>query len=60
MTYIEIEGKRYAWRDLLKQQRDQKKAARRAQPALFELKDDQRPTSQRTASSRFEEPTLFE
>jgi cbb3-type cytochrome oxidase subunit 3 len=44
----------------LKLRREQRKAARQAQQALFELKDDQRPTSQRTASSRFEEPTLFE
>ena len=60
MRYLEIDGKRYAWRDLLKLRREQRKASRQLQPALFELKDDQRPTSQRTASSRFREPTLFE
>jgi hypothetical protein len=59
MRYIEIDGKRYAWRDLLKLRREQKKAARRAQAALFELKEDSRPQNQRTASSRYEEPTLF-
>lgn len=59
MRYIEIEGKKYAWRDLLKLRREQRKAARQAQPVLFELKDDERPKSQRTASSRYEEPTLF-
>jgi len=58
MRYIEIDGKRYAWRDLLKLRREQRKAARQAQPALFELKDDKRPASQ--AQSRFREPTLFE
>jgi hypothetical protein len=60
MRYIEIDGKRYAWRDLLKLHREQRKASRQSQPALFELKDDQRPTSQPTASSRFGKPTLFE
>jgi hypothetical protein len=60
MRYIEIEGKRYTWRQLLQLRREQRKAARQAQPALFELHDDQRPTSQRTASSRFEVPTLFQ
>jgi hypothetical protein len=59
MRYIEIDGKKYAWTDLLKLRREQRKAARRAQPALFELQDDERPKSQRTASSRYEEPTLF-
>jgi phage-related minor tail protein len=60
MRYITLDGKRYAWRDLLKLRREQKKAARQAQPALFELKEDARPQSQRTASSRYEEPTLFD
>jgi hypothetical protein len=60
MKSIVIDGKRHSWKELLKLRREQRKAARQAQPALFELKDDQRPTSQRTASSRFREPTLFE
>jgi hypothetical protein len=60
MRYIEIDGKMYRWRDLLKLRREQRKAARKAQPALFELQDDKRPKSQSTASSRYEEPTLFE
>jgi hypothetical protein len=60
MRYIEINGKMYRWRDLLKLRREQRKAARQARQALFELKDDERPKSQRTASSRYAEPTLFE
>jgi hypothetical protein len=59
MKYIEIDGKKYLWRDLLKLRSEQRKAARQAQPVLFKLKDDERPKSQRTASSRFEEPSLF-
>jgi hypothetical protein len=60
MRYIEIDGKMYRWCDLLKLRREQRKVARQAQQALFALQDDQRPKSQSTASSRYEEPTLFE
>jgi methionine-gamma-lyase len=60
MRYIEIDGTMYRWRDLLKLRREQRKAARKVQPALFELQDDKRPKSQSTASLRYEEPTLFE
>jgi hypothetical protein len=58
--YIEIEGKRYLWREILKMRREQRKAAQRAQPALFELREDARPKSQRSADGRFSEPTLFD
>ena len=58
--FIEIDGKRYLWRDLLQLRREQKKAhARSQQPVLFELKDDSRPVAERTASGRYREPTLF-
>jgi hypothetical protein len=57
--FIEIDGKRYAWKDILKLRREQRKAARQAQLTLFELKDDRRPASQRTADGRHLEPMLF-
>src|ERR1700730_12929323 len=60
MKYLVLDNKRYLWKDILKLRREQRNAARNAQPALFELQDDQRPKSQSTASSRYEEPTLFE
>jgi hypothetical protein len=60
MKYVVWGNKRYLWRDILKLRREQRKVAQQAQPALFELQDDQRPKSQSTASSRYEEPTLFE
>jgi hypothetical protein len=56
---IEIDGKRVLWRDLLKMRREQRQAARTAQPVLFELRDDSRPAPERTAQGRFEEPSLF-
>jgi hypothetical protein len=59
LAFIVIDGKRYAWRDLLKLRREQRKAARQTQLTLFELKDDRRPATQRTADGRYAEPTLF-
>jgi hypothetical protein len=39
LQHIEIDGKRYLWRELLQLRREQKKAQARAQqPALFELR----------------------
>jgi hypothetical protein len=58
--HIDIDGRRYLWRDLLQRRREQKKAyARALQPALFELKHDRRPVADRTAASRYLEPSLF-
>jgi hypothetical protein len=60
MKFIEIDGKRYLWRDVLQLRRDQKTAhAQAQQPALFELKDDRRPVAERTAAGRYREPCLF-
>lgn len=60
LRFIVIDGRRYAWRDILKLRREQREATRAPQLALFELKEDSRPASQRTAEGRFREPTLFE
>ena len=58
--FIEIEGKRYLWRDLLQLRRLQRKAsAHSSQPALFDLKEDCRPKTERTAEGRYREPPLF-
>jgi hypothetical protein len=59
MKYIVLGDKKYLWRDLLKLRREQRKAERQAQPVLFDLKEDTRPPTQSTASSRYKEPTLF-
>ena len=56
---IEIDGKRYSWRDILKLRREQKKEARKAQLLLFDLKTDVRPASQQSVDGRYQEPTLF-
>jgi hypothetical protein len=58
-AFIMIDGKRYLWRDILKLRREQRKSAKKRQMTLFELEDDSRPASQRTAEGRFTEPTLF-
>jgi hypothetical protein len=56
--FIEIDGRRYLWRDLV--------ALRRAQatppeppPTLFPLREDHRPAGERSAAGRYSEPSLF-
>ena len=59
-TTIDIGGRRYAWRELLALRKAQREAAREAaQPTLFDLKEDTRPPSERSAAGRFTEPSLF-
>ena len=58
--FIDIDGKRYLWRDLLRWRQEQREAARQGeQPALFELREDSRPITERTAAGRYLEPSLF-
>jgi hypothetical protein len=58
--WIELDGKRYRWKDILRIRREQEKENRQAkQPALFETFEDSRPVTQRTASDRYRNPTLF-
>jgi hypothetical protein len=58
--FVDIDGRRFLWRDVLQLRRDQKRAhARAQQPTLFELKDDRRPMTSRTAAGRYQEPSLF-
>ena len=59
LKYIEIDGKRYAWREILKLRRDQRKQSRHSQLTLFDLREDSRPASQSTVAGRYNEPTLF-
>jgi hypothetical protein len=59
---ILIGGHAYSWRqicELRRQQLEAQKAAEGRQLALFELKDDCRPATERTAAGRYAEPTLF-
>lgn len=59
--YFLLDGKKYLWKEIVKMRHEQMKVARQAaQLALFAIHDDTRPKSQRTASSRLQEPTLFE
>ena len=58
--FIEIDGKRYLWRELLRRRQEQRDAARQGeQPALFELREDCRPATERMAAGRYLEPSLF-
>jgi hypothetical protein len=59
---ILIGGHAYNWRELCEHRRQQLAAWRAAQleqPALFELKEDCRPATERTAAGRYAEPTLL-
>jgi hypothetical protein len=59
-TFIDLNGHRYLWRDVVAARRAQLAAIRRAaQPVLFELREDCRPPTGRTAADRYQEPSLF-
>ena len=58
-TFIEIDGKRLLWREIVLRRREQLKSATKSvQPAFFELKDDTRPACERTAAQRYLESSL--
>jgi hypothetical protein len=58
--YLEIDGRRYLWPDILQLRRTRKAAyTRSAQPPLFELTHDPRPATERTAAGPYCEPSLF-
>jgi hypothetical protein len=57
--FIEIDGKRYLWRDLVRLYRDQAKKPAAVQPTLFALQDDHRPPAARKAADRYRQPGLF-
>ena len=56
--FIEIDGRRYLWRDLVALRRAQATPAEE-QPALFALREDHRPAGERSAGERYSEPSLF-
>ena len=51
-SFIEIDGRRYLWRDLVALRRAQAKPAER-QPTLFALREDHRPVGERNAAERY-------
>ena len=58
--FIEIDGKRHLWRDIVKLRQDQRRAyAKAEQPPLFELREDCRPATDGTAAGRYREPSLL-
>jgi hypothetical protein len=57
-----VDGHAFSWQRLCELRRQQLEAIQAAQPrqlALFELKDDCRPATERTAAGRYAEPTFF-
>jgi hypothetical protein len=60
LRFIEIDGKRYLWRDIVQMRREQFCARVRSEhPVLFPLKDDYRSPAELTAAGRYQEPSLF-
>jgi hypothetical protein len=60
--FIDIDGKRYLWRDIVKLRQKQLRAAAEAapvEPPLFQLHEDFRPITERNAAARYLEPSLF-
>ena len=58
--HIVINGKPYLWHELVKMRREQLRAyAKQKQLALFEVKEDYRPETERTASGRYRQPSLL-
>ncbi len=59
-AFIEIDGKRFIWKELVRQRHEQLQAVRRGtQPVLFDLREDSRPEHDRTAAGRYTAPSLF-
>jgi hypothetical protein len=56
--FIDIDGRRYIWRDLVALRRTQATPAE-LQPALFIMRDDHRPAGERSAAERYRAPSLF-
>jgi hypothetical protein len=60
LRFIEIDGRRYLWRDIGQMRREQLRArVQSEQPVLFPLRDDYRPAAERNAAGRYREPSLF-
>jgi hypothetical protein len=58
-----VDGRAYSWRRLCELRRAQieaQTAARLRQLALFELRDDSRPVTERTAADRYRQPSLLD
>ena len=57
-----VDGHAFSWQrlcELRRQQLEARQAAQSLQLGLFELKDDCRPATERTAAGRYAEPTFF-
>jgi hypothetical protein len=54
--FVEIDGRRFLWRDLVALRQALPRAE---QPTLFELREDYRPPGERNAVERYCEPSLF-
>jgi hypothetical protein len=59
---LAVDGRAFSWQrlcELRRQQLEARQAAEARQLVLFDLKDDCRPATERTAAGRYQQPSLF-
>ncbi len=57
--FVMINGQRIAWAEIVRLRKEQRDQVKAKQLTLFELRNDSRPPTERSAEGRFLEPTLF-
>ncbi len=57
--FITINGQRVAWIEIVRLRKEQCQQLKAKQLTLFELKEDARPATERSAAGRYLEPSLF-
>jgi hypothetical protein len=57
--FVTINGQRVAWIEIVRLRKEQREQTHAKQLALFELKEDARPATERSAAQRYLEPSLF-
>jgi hypothetical protein len=57
--FVTINGQRVAWREIVRLRKEQREHAKAKQLTLFELRQDARPATERSAVDRYLEPSLF-
>jgi hypothetical protein len=57
--FVTINGQRVAWIEIVRLRKEQRDQVKAKQLTLFELKQDARPATERSAAGRYLEPSLF-
>ena len=57
--FVTINGQRVAWAEIVRLRKEQREKVKAKQLTLFELRQDARPATERSAVQRYLEPSLF-